>query len=160
MPFHGERNKRFSRLFGGSRLPSRHRGVPLAYAVEDLLNPLIGNLLCERGADANDSGPWKSVLEVAVKRDRLSTVTILVENGADVNAPPSSSDSILALACTDGSLDMVRYLLDKGATDRVKDHSLLSSAMACAASREDDAILRLLLERGHIVNRQSGYHSV
>ncbi|KAL9624913.1 MAG: hypothetical protein Q9160_000960 [Pyrenula sp. 1 TL-2023] len=134
----------------GHWLPSDHRGVPLAYAAEYPLDPLVKHMLCEHGVDANSSEPWKAPLEVAVTQGQTSIVKTLIEHGANVSTPllDSVHNSVLSLACNGGSLDLVKLLCDNRALDAVSGCSYLPSALAKSASLESDAITRLLLDRG------------
>lgn len=152
---------KWRQIFVAGWPPVRHRGAPLTYAAEASLDVLVENLLRRDGVRVNDSGSWMSALEVAVEQDRLSTVDILVANGADVNIAPRYSSSMLSLACEYSSLNVIAYLLDHGATDsaRNKIENPLTSALVTAASREDDAVIRLLLDRGHIADCSSSYRN-
>ncbi|KAL9108473.1 MAG: hypothetical protein Q9227_006807 [Pyrenula ochraceoflavens] len=134
----------------------KHMGLPLAYAAEYPLDQLVEALLCRSGANVNDRGLWSSPLEVAIRQNRLSTVEILVEHGAAVNSLTRYGGSLLSLACQHASLDVIQFLLDQGAVDNEED---FDTALVNAASREDDSIMRLLLDRGFDVNNQSSYGS-
>lgn len=152
------RKRRPARRNFGHWLPLNHRGVPLAYAASCPLDPVVKHLFREHRVDANDSGPWKTALEVAVEQGQLPIIATLINNGADTNARSwvSAFNSILSLACNGGSLDIVRYLCDNGARDVVTDRTVFPTALTIAASLENDALIRLLLDRGHSVNTRSG----
>lgn len=142
-------------------LPKKHRGVPLAYASEMGLDPVVQHLLEIPGANVNESGAWKSALELAVENDSLSTLKILVNGGANVNAVMFSRKhhTIFLRACQLNSLETVTYLLEQGAKDREtlsKEEPF--SALLLASLREDDAITCLLLSRGFEVDRRDGFY--
>ena len=132
------------------------QGDPLAYAAEYSLDPLVQHLLCMHKLDPNGHGSWNTALEVAIEKNRLATVAILVENGAEVNFPARCSNSTLSLACKFGSPDMVQYFLDKGAIDKKRKGYNYFSPLAIAASREHEIVTQMLLNRGYRVNCHSG----
>jgi hypothetical protein len=75
-----------------------------------------------------------SALMLAADAGNREMVKLLVDAGADVNYANETGDTPLSNACVDGSIEVVRYLLEKGANianvdlfgatifDRARDH--------------------------------------
>ncbi len=111
--------------------------TPLQIACTNKDLPLM-RLLIEHGADVNARGGeiagviplQNAIAKTAVEQNkfeepailakaaqrRLEAVKILVEHGADVNRQGRIGGTPLASAAGDGSLEIVRFLLSKGAT--------------------------------------------
>lgn len=85
-------------------------------------------LLAELGADLN-ADPYRGTpLAWAVVKGRLETARWLIEHGADINrratfGGPSHGEGVTALhlAAQNGEVEMVRFLLDRGADPRIED---------------------------------------
>lgn len=123
--------------------------TPLMYAV------LYGDadsvrLLLENGADANarnDGGATALMWAV----DNLEKTRLLLKNGADANARSDDGRTPLFIATGRfGSSDVVKLLLDHGANPAIKAHSNRGAVtpLTQAAGIGDEAVLRLLIERG------------
>lgn len=54
-------------------------------------------------------------LVYAVERGSIDAMRLLVESGADVNAPNKFGTSVLMRAVASGSVDVVRFLVEAGA---------------------------------------------
>ena len=83
--------------------------------------------------------------------DNLEIVSLLVENGADVNAKSSDSRTPLLVASGRfGAAPVVKYLLDHGANPSAHSPALFDSMtpLAEAAYMGDEAVIRMLLTRG------------
>ncbi|KZL84343.1 hypothetical protein CI238_11683 [Colletotrichum incanum] len=81
----------------------------------------------------------------------LRTVQILLNNGADANAPPGFFGSALQIACFLRSEALVKLLLEHGATVDVSGGWLQTPLLAAMFGEEGGAsraIVRMLLERG------------
>ncbi|KAL9616184.1 MAG: hypothetical protein Q9160_008915 [Pyrenula sp. 1 TL-2023] len=139
-------------------LAEEHRRVPLAHAACYGLDPVVEQLLDEHEQNVNESRSCAPALQMAVEFDHLSTVKLLLDRGADINASTFSDKSVLGSACMSASLEVVKFMLDHGATDKHIDLKTSYSALACAAARDDDdvKVARLLLRRGHQINKTSG----
>jgi ankyrin repeat protein len=137
--------RRFERLLKDNPNAARAAGsagiTPLMYAA------LYGDvasarLLLDMGADANarnDAGATALMWAV----DNLETTKALLERGADPNVRSADGRTALLLAAgRPGASDVVKALLDRGAT---LDNQ---AVFAQAADAADAATLRLLIERG------------
>ena len=128
--------------------------TPLMYAV------LYGDidavrLLLDAGADPNvRNEAGASALMWAV--DDFEKVRLLLSRKADVNARSDDGRTALAIAAGRfGALDVVRLLLDAGADPSVKAPSYKETVTPLSEAAEvgDEAVLRLLIERGADVKR-------
>jgi hypothetical protein len=101
---------------------------------------------------------WRMWMGAAADAGRLRVMELLVAAGADVNEPKSGSsaaspEGVIDVAAAMGHLDVVRWLLDRGA--RVN-HEVLGQTRCFALvnavrSRHLD-VVKLLVERGAAVN--------
>jgi ankyrin repeat protein len=105
--------------------------------------PLIWEMI-NAGADVNaqETGGSETSLYFAVENKDLPMVKLLLDAGADVNAPmdTTSGNRALEAACRNNDREMVRYLLDLGAEP--DDESLVA-----AVSRSLDLVRTLLASR-------------
>lgn len=114
-----------------------------------------------------DDGKWHdrrpfTPLQMAVKLHEMSTVKLLVAQGASINASAGSDNgrTALQLACArkseDGSmLEMVLYLLESGADVNGRaaaDSGMTALQTACARNPLDFDLIQLLLKYGADVN--------
>lgn len=95
----------------------------------------------------------EQALSDAVLRDRYKAVRLLLAAGVNVDsrAGEHTSKSALMLACSNGNKDMVRMLLDSGASLDLKD-SYGRSALHVAAEDKRSSIVQMLLDRGADAN--------
>jgi ankyrin repeat protein len=115
-----------------------------------------------------DDGKWCNrgpftPLQMAVKRHEMTTVKLLLAQGASINASAGSNNggTALQLACArkseDGSvLEMVLYLLENGADVNGRaaaDSGMTALQTACARNPLDFDLIQLLLKHGADVNR-------
>lgn len=115
-------------------------------------------MLVEGGANVNklDSGN-ASLLQKACgfsyngQHLNERVVRILLEHGADVNANEGYLGSALQKAAGANADNIVRILLDQGATD-------IGTALQNAAGSNHDKIILTLLEYGADINYQGGYY--
>ncbi|KAL9621758.1 MAG: hypothetical protein Q9160_003876 [Pyrenula sp. 1 TL-2023] len=132
---------------------SERKVVPLMYAIEAGLYPVVECLLQATTIDLNQ-GSWQATpLQAAVRNDHLRVLKLLIKAGAKVNAAGSFREPCLNLACMYGSVETIRTLLTEGATIGNSKSGL--GPLHHAARREDNAILRVLLEYGASINIQS-----
>jgi ankyrin repeat protein len=95
----------------------------LACALRERCDMDILMLLVENGADIFDfDDEGVSVLDMAITYDNLEMVRYIVERGKDVNQTTrkSSFTPLMAAACY-GRVTIVKYLLDKGASQTAQD---------------------------------------
>lgn len=94
----------------------------------------------------NHSTPLQRAL---VQMHRYNIAQLLVQRGANVNAPMANGRSMLRTAASAGNIHMVRFLIDSGA-DVNRDNPL---SRAVATGHTD--IVRLLIKAGARVNRNT-----
>ncbi|KAJ7690388.1 hypothetical protein B0H17DRAFT_983179, partial [Mycena rosella] len=98
---------------------------------------------------------YGSALEAASTFSRTEIVHLLLENGADVNAPGGAYGSALQAASAWGHTDIVHLLLENGADINTAGGYYGSALQAGSVSGEME-IVRLLLEKGADVNTMGG----
>lgn len=104
----------------------------------------------------------RTPIQAAAESGYEEVVLLLLELGADINAPASPSSGVTALqaACFHGHVALVRLLIARGANVNSppgKSNGFTALQGACLAGEED--IVRMLLERGADVNAPgSPYH--
>ncbi|KAJ0108674.1 hypothetical protein J7T55_015108 [Diaporthe amygdali] len=126
--------------------------------------PLI-RLLLEAGGIVNPKHvtryQGRTPIQAAAESGHEEVVLILLDLGANVNAPASPSSGVTALqaACFQGHVDLVRLLISRGADvnsppGKSNGHTALQGA--CLAGEED--IVNLLLDNGADVNAAGSQH--
>lgn len=109
-------------------------------------------VLLEHGASADgwDAQHDATPLLMAVFRDQIEAVRLLLDAGADVNVVGGEGDSPLRWAAQTGDIELVRLLLDRGAARDLDVGGGVSgmNALGIAAHRLDVAMVQLLLDAG------------
>ena len=93
---------------------------PLMMAAIEGELPLVETLVLKKKADVNKSG-W-TPLHYACTTGKLSVAEFLVANGAKVNALSPSDTTPLMMAVSSGNDQLIKFLLDKGADLRMRNH--------------------------------------
>ncbi|KAI1323201.1 ankyrin repeat-containing domain protein [Xylariaceae sp. FL0255] len=147
-------------LFPRAPAPSSHVS-PLGLAVEEGDNATIEMLLAA-GASLDykwaDHMDYMTPLQVAASNENASMVRLLVDRGADVNAPPCWERGATALqyAAIKGNMSIAKFLLDKGANLNAapaKYHGRTCLEGAAENGRLD--MVKLLLEQGVKCDREA-----
>lgn len=101
---------------------------------------------------------------MAVKRGQLDVVKKLLEDGADIGEWDSRHWGALTKAVQFKHVEMVRFLIEQGASLDVRDHWGMTPLIECAAETEarveDSIIAEILLEAGADITVQSNYGDV
>ena len=140
----------------------RDQYTPLVYAVQEGLDTVVHRLLDEYKLNVNEERQQMCALRMAVISGHLSTAKVLLDAGADANTPigKRSEGSLLSLSCGKGTIDMISLLLEANAQVDASLESVWAfespSPLASAATREDDGVIRLLLDHGADPDRKSG----
>ncbi len=138
--------------------PNQNKGLPLCVCSGPQGAPVEAvKLLLQSGADPNQ---WdkESALVAASDANRLDVVSLLLEKGANVNAPGDKGQTALMAAASGGSSKdaLVKILLDKGADVNVKNKSG-QTALVLAAEQGRVQAAQLLVEKGANVNVKAEY---
>lgn len=136
-----------------SWLPNAHSDVNFApkiyYATLFGLTWLVEGLL-EDGANVNAKGYYGTALNVALHRGYDEIVHLLIQAGADADAPNEYGDTPLHIATRRGAEKIVQLLLEY--TTDVNVTSSSGTALRVAARKGHGDIVRCLLEHGADVN--------
>jgi ankyrin repeat protein len=107
--------------------------------------------LLDKGADVNAQNRFGSTALMLSATDNAK-VRLLVEHGANVNAASKQGRTALFIAAmSDGSADIVRYLVSKGADIKARD-AFGNTVLTAAANGNDLNTIRLALDAGVDVN--------
>lgn len=93
--------------------------------------------------------------EISRDNAQLSVVTLLLERGADPNAPGWGMRTALMSASTEGKVKIAQLLLEKGADVNAKSQDG-KTAFSCAVEKGHVEIVRLLADHGAHVNAKTG----
>ncbi|XP_060209766.1 potassium channel AKT1 [Lycium barbarum] len=125
--------------------------VPLWEAIMGKHEPVI-RLLVDNGAklSAGDVGHFACV---AVEQNNLSLLKDIVRHGGDVTLPKINGSSALHVAVCEGNMEIVKYLLDRGANvDQVDEHGWTPRDLAVQQGHED---IKELFESGMVIRTRS-----
>jgi ankyrin repeat protein len=109
--------------------------------------------LAAAGADLNAKSqsqiapPGNRPLHAAIAGKQAGAVRVLLERGADPNAPQDDGLTPLHLACMTDAIEIVRALLDRGANVHAQARDG-NKPLALAAQRGQQPIVELLRQRG------------
>ncbi len=132
----------------------------------------IVKLLLDNGASAKDGSALAAAAGGSYLPGHgggyLDVVKLLVERGADVNAQSddcfdSTGDfkvTALQLAAREGHVELVRYLLEKGADPKIEmwiSGATYDNAVTLAAWKGHTEIVKLFIEKGEDVNRPTSH---
>ena len=124
--------------------------TPLMYAAV-VGSPEAMSFLIGKGADVNAKNESGSNALIWSATD-AAKVRLLLEHGADVNAATKRGRTALLIAAlSDGSAEIVRLLLEKGANAKALD-AFKTTTLRGAAVGNDTETMRLLIEAGVDVN--------
>lgn len=118
-------------------------------------NVSIGRQLINRGARLEVCGGPCTVLQAAAsKKDNLAFVKLLLDNGADINAPAQEPEGRTALqaAAESGGNDTVLLLLQHDANINAAPSRRGFTALQAAARRCDIALVQQMIQWGADIN--------
>ncbi len=111
---------------------------------------------CRTYSDGSSGNRW---LSDAALDGKLEILKVLISSGADVNEPSNPGDSVpapegaIVYACDGGHLEVVRYLLDRGAKiNHVVNGRVRCQALVGAVIEGHVDVAKLLVDRGAEVN--------
>ncbi|XP_009619489.1 potassium channel AKT1-like [Nicotiana tomentosiformis] len=125
--------------------------VPLWEAISGKHEPVI-KLLVDNGAklSAGDVGHFACV---AAEQNNLNLLKDIVRYGGDVTRPKVNGSSALHVAVCEGNMEIVKYLLDRGANvDQVDEHGWTPRDLAEQQGHED---IKELFESGEVMRTRS-----
>lgn len=130
-------------------------GVPAIVAATLFANQDCLKLLLDRGANPNLATP-KGATALMWAMPDLEKAKLLIARGANVNARSTDlgRTPFLIASGMPGTVDLLRFLLDKGAELKAKDRGG-ETALGFAARFADVDVVRFLVDRGFDVNEPS-----
>lgn len=115
-------------------------------------SPEVVATLIQHGADLNarDRYPqWTCLIMAICNNDNPQVAITLIDRGADVNAHDAIGDSPLFYAANRGRLDLVKYLIEKGAK---LESSATHPLIGASAAGHLEVVKYLIEEKGSPVN--------
>ena len=91
------------------------------------------------------------------QRGQATPVTIILDNGADVNASDTSGSTALMWASENGHIEIVTILLERGANVNAMDNQGWTALYQASASGNSTEIVKMLLDAGANINAQNGF---
>jgi ankyrin repeat protein len=116
--------------------------------IQALSKPAILRQLIEGGANVSQ---YKGILEAAVYRNNIETVSILLDAGAPIDEKHNNRYTPLVTAIRDNHIPIVAHLIAKGADVNAPGETL---PVIMAARFADTARLKMVLDAGVDVNKQ------
>lgn len=101
--------------------------APIVYAVFNNSDE-VALLLLENGIDVNYSFDSRPMITIAAMFNQLETVKLLLNYGASVNDVDGSGVTPLMFAAREGNVEMVNYLLEKGANKTLREITYQTAA--------------------------------
>src|SRR5678816_938500 len=94
-------------------------------------------------------------MAIAAGNGSASMIAMLLDAGADANAPDPAGDTPLMNVARVGRADAVTLLLDRGATIDAADGTYQQTALMVAIRENNPDIVKLLIARGASVNAKT-----
>lgn len=112
------------------------------------------------GADVNskEADVGMTALMLAVMEEDIEIITLLLENGVDVNVQNKNGETALILASMFGYIEIVKLLLENGAVVDTKE-TLGMTALMAASGEGHIEIVKLLLANGADQNATDNYNN-
>jgi len=147
-----------------------NRAPLLQYAIASGSAELVRRMIT-MGADINfapkglsewdsllyDGSPRGTAIVIATTFNRPEIISLLLDQGADINAVSGQDGTALGCAAWAGNVEIVSLLLERGADINVVGGHY-GAALGCAAVHGNVEIVSLLLERGADINVVSGHY--
>ena len=126
--------------------------TPLLVAVYHKKNEIIKTLL-KAGANIHDSDKkgWTSIIIACCKTKDFSTISLLLDYGANIHDMTIENATILMIACKNNDLEMVKYVINKKVdVNAISKNGL--NALCVSIQRSNMDIFKYLLENGANIN--------
>ena len=129
--------------------------------MDDLSNQFSEALKLQNAIDPPEK-PYESKYKArkrakAVKRNRIDVVSLLIQEGADVNKQSQLNETALMEAAYYGNAKIVNLLIDNGADVDMQDKYGYTALMV-AAVEGNAKIVTLLIDNGADVDMQDKYN--
>ena len=135
--------------------PEKPRAVPLYYAAmlgfRDLAEHLIASHPEHVNAHGGGGQNW-TPMHVAAQNGHVNILSLLLENGADLEGLDDYIMTPLHRASWVGRLDAVRFLLDHGANIQARDRDGWTPLYCAVLTENNIQVVQFLLDRGADVN--------
>ncbi len=117
-------------------LPNKSGETPLMLASIEGELPVVKALVLDKKVDVNKTG-W-APLHYACATGKLEVAEFLVANGAKINALSPSETTPLMMAVSSGNDQLIKFLLDKGADLKMRNHEGYSAIDVAELFSKDD----------------------
>ena len=135
--------------------------TPLQAAVSGS-DPALVQIILDAGAHVNEEGYGDTPLQMAAVLGKAEVVGILLEHGADINAPAVDEGGMTALqaAARAGNFGLVQTLLNSGSEiNAAASHNGGRTALQAAAENGNVVLAKFLIQAGADVNADASPRS-
>ena len=120
---------------------------------------LVERLLAQ-GADPDISNEYDATpMTVASEHGDYNVMKALVDAGGDIESPNSEGQTLLMAVARTGNIDTTSLLLSQGANIQARENWGEQTALMWAASQNQPAMVKLLIEHGADVNSSGKDHN-
>ena len=105
----------------------------------------------KRSCSDKDNDDHTALMIAARFYGHLETISLLIENGADVNAKRNDGVTALMIASLHGDIDIIKFLIENGADVNTKSNHGYTALMGANLQGDID-IIEFLIDKGAVVN--------
>ncbi|GAB6439370.1 hypothetical protein bcgnr5369_00260 [Bacillus cereus] len=130
----------------------------LMYATQNQNIEMIQFLL-KNNAEINAISSSASPLKIALMSNKDEIIKLLIENGADIRKVRSDLEPALKIPAQIGNIDMMNYLIEKGAdVEWACERGTTALIAACSSASCKPEVLELLISKGANIHAKTTYN--
>ncbi|MDA1675517.1 ankyrin repeat domain-containing protein [Bacillus cereus group sp. TH152-1LC] len=144
----------------GANINSKNyaKTTSLMYATQNQNIEMV-RFLIENNAEINEVGSNGSALKKALLSNADEIIKLLIENGADIKKVCSGLEPALNISAQEGNIDMMNYLIEKGAdVEWACGKGVTALIAACSSAGCKTEVLELLLSKGANIHAKTKYN--